>query len=105
MHVAFNWKTRPLSPEQTTRMMRVWASMQAAEASMTHTEQVCQFFRADGSGGFSVSRIIEADAAAAFSLEWTLAMTEFLEMESTIVTTLDEALPSIMKAVERMTTA
>jgi hypothetical protein len=102
MHVATQWKTRPLSPEQTIRMMGVWASLQAAEASMTHSEQTCQFFRADGSGGFNVFRTVDAAAADAFRLEWMLALGEFLEIESSIVMTLDEALPSIMKAVEHI---
>ena len=101
MLIATTWKTRPLNPEQVNRMMTVWGKLQAAEAASTVIEPVCQYFYADGSGGFSVARVKDTEAAggSAFGLEWMMSLSEFLDAKSEIVMELDHALPSIMAAV------
>ena len=103
MHELVTWKTRPLSPEQTTRMMGAWAAMQASEAQQQHADVICRYFHADGSGGFTVANIIDPIADASWLLEWSLVLKEFFEMDRKIVLTLDEALPAMMAAVGRIT--
>jgi hypothetical protein len=95
MFVCTTWKARPLSPDQANRMMENWAKTEAKEAEDSSSERVCWFIAADGSGGLTVSKVADADAAAASMLEISLALGEFIELESKIVLDLDAAMPSI----------
>ena len=95
MYVCTTWKGRALSPEQAQRMMDTWGKTEAKEAEDTSTERVCWFINADGTGGVSVSKVADADAAAAMLLEVSLALGEFLEFETNIVLDLDQAMPAI----------
>jgi hypothetical protein len=100
MFVCTTWKARSLSPEQSKRMMDVWAKTEAKEAENAVTERVCWFIAADGSGGMTVSKVADADAATAQMLEVSLALGEFIELESKVVLDLDTAMPAITSSME-----
>jgi hypothetical protein len=93
------WKARPLTPEQTNRMMSVWGKQQAQDAADPAWENVFWGLYADGSGGLAVARFADADKANARALEQCMALGEFLEIETKIVLDLEQAMPSIMTAV------
>lgn len=95
MYVCTTWKARPLSPDQAQRMMEIWAKTEAKEAEDASSERVCWFINADGSGGLTVSKVADADAATASMLEISLALGEYLELDAKIVLDLDEAMPAI----------
>ncbi|MFZ4519590.1 MAG: hypothetical protein ACOYOP_14465 [Microthrixaceae bacterium] len=95
MYVCTTWKARPLSPDQAQRMMEVWAKTEAREAENPSSERVCWFIAADGSGGLTVSKVDDPGAAAASMLEISLALGEFIELDSNIVLDLDDAMPAI----------
>jgi hypothetical protein len=99
MIVATTWKSRPLSPEQTNRMMAAWGKLEAAAAEDTNANRLCWYLNVDGSGGLTVSEVTDADAAAALQLETALVLGEFLEIDTNIVLDLDTAMPAIEKAV------
>ena len=102
MLMCTSWKSRPLSPEQTDRMMATWGKIEADQAASTSVERVCWFISADGAGGFTVNRVVDADAANALSLEFALSLGEFIDLDTRPVLDLDEAMPAITKGVERM---
>lgn len=102
MLICTTWKARPLSPEQTDRMMATWGKLEAESAENPHFERLCWYLNADGSGGVTVSKVADETAAHQFGLETALALGEFLELESRSVLDLDSAMPAIMGAVERM---
>jgi hypothetical protein len=99
MFVCTTWKGRPLSPDQSQRMMDVWAKTEAKEAENASSERVCWFIAVDGSSGLTVSRVSDSDAAVALMLEVSLALSEFIELESKIVLDLDSAMPAITDAM------
>ena len=99
MLVCTTWKARPLSPEQAARMMEVWAKTEAREAEQVGAERLCWYIAADGSGGMTVSRVDDADAAAASQLEVSLALGEFIEIDSRIVLDLETAMAPINAAM------
>lgn len=99
MLVCTTWRQRPLSPAQTQRMMDVWAKTEAKDAESSATERLCWYISADGASGVTVSRVTDADAAAALMLEVGLALGEFIELDSKVVLDLDEAMPAITNAV------
>jgi hypothetical protein len=102
MLICSSWKSRPMTREQADRMMAIWGKLEADMAENPAAERVCWFLNADGNGGFTVVRVADADAAVALNLEATLALGEFLEFESRPVVELDEAMPAIMRAMERL---
>jgi hypothetical protein len=102
MLMCTRWKARPLSPEQTQRMMSIWGKMEAESAANPTSERLCWYLFADGSGGFSVDRVPDTDAMAALALEQTLALGEFLELDYRPVVDLESAMPAITAAVERI---
>jgi hypothetical protein len=91
-----------MSPEQANRMMEVWAKIEAATAENTNLERVCWYITVDGTGGFTVSKASDADAASAFELEVSLALSEFLELRSDVVLDLETAMPAIEKGMARI---
>ena len=102
MLICTTWKARPLSPEQANRMMERWAKVEAAQAENTSIERLCWYLSADGSRGFTVSKVTDPDTAATWELEVSLALNEFLELRSDIVLDLETAMPAIEKGVERI---
>ena len=104
MYVMTTWKVRPLSPEQSRRMMDVWAKSEAKESETTSGERVCWFISADGSCGVTVTKVTDADAANSLALETSLALAEFLEIDTRIALDLDSAMPSITGAMEYLPT-
>jgi hypothetical protein len=100
MLVCTTWKGRPLSPEQGQRMMNVWAKTEAREAESGSSERLCWYLSADGTGGVTVSRVIDEAAATALQLETCLALGEFLELESKVVLDMETAMPSIIAGLE-----
>ena len=99
MLVCTTWKARPLSPDQASRMMEVWAKTEARESELTGSERLCWYIAADGSGGMTVSRVDDADAAAAQQLEVSLALGEFIEIDSRVVLDLESAMAPINAAM------
>lgn len=100
MLVCTTWKGRPLSPDQQGRMMETWGKIEAAMAENPSVERVCWYIYADGSGGMTVAKALDVDAANAFELETSLALSEFLEMDSRIVMDMESAMPAILKGME-----
>lgn len=100
MLLCTTWKARPLSPEQSNRMMAVWGKIEANMAENSAVERQCWYLNSDGSGGMTVVKANDVEAATAFELETSLALGEFLEMDSKIVLDLDTAMPSILKGME-----
>lgn len=82
-------------------MMAVWAKIEADTAGNPSVERLCWFVTTDGGAGFTVSRATDPDAAATFNLEISLALGEFLELESRPVLDLEAAMPAILAGVER----
>ena len=104
MLICTSWKARPLTVEQTNRLMEVWSKIEADTAENTSVERVCWYMFGDGSGGFTVNKVNDTDAANAFGLEISLALGDFIDVDSKIVLDLDSALPAITKAVARLNT-
>ena len=104
MLICTSWKQRPLTAEQTNRLLEVWGKIEADTAQNPNFERVCWYMFGDGSGGFTVNQANDVDAANAFGLEISLALGDFLELDSKIVLDLDTAMPAILKAVERLNT-
>jgi hypothetical protein len=102
MLICTSWKARPLSAEQANRLMEIWGKIEADSAQNPSVERVCWYIFGDGSGGFTVSRAVDIEAANAFGLEISLALADFLELDSRIVLDLESALPAIQKGVERL---
>jgi len=102
MLMCTTWKARPLSPEASNRMMAVWGRIEADMAERSDYERLCWYMYGDGSGGFTVSRVADSDAARQLGLEVALALGEFIELESRPVHDLDSAMPAITAAMERV---
>lgn len=102
MLLCTTWKARPLSPDQTDRMMATWGKLEAETAENPNTKRLCWFLYSDGSGGVTVSEVADEATAHQFGLETALSLGEFLELETRPVLDLDTAMPAIMGAVERM---
>ena len=98
--VCTTWKGRPLSPDQQKRMMETWGKIEASMAENTAVDRKCWYIYSDGSGGLTVVEAVEVEAATAFELETSLALSEFLEMDSRVVLDLDSAMGPIMKGME-----
>jgi len=99
MLICTTWKNRAISPEQTQRMMATWAQL---EAEADPSTRLCWFQYGDGSGGFQVERVADDAEAMARGLEASLALGEFLELESRPVLDLESAMPAIVAAVARI---
>ena len=99
MLVCTTWKARSLTPDQAQRLMETWAKTEAKEAEDTTAERLCWYIAADGSGGFTVSRVTDSEAAIALMLEVSLALGEFLELDSRIVLDLETAMSPIQSGM------
>ncbi len=102
MLIASTWKSRPLTAAQANRMMEVWAKIEARTAENPSIERIGWYIAADGSSGVSLDKVSDPDAAAAYHLEISLALNEFIEIESKIVLDLDAAMPAILKGMEHI---
>lgn len=100
MLVQTTWRARPISPEQSNRLMAAWGKLEAKLAERTDTERVTWYITADGTSGSEVIRSDDSDSALQFALETALALGEFLEFESKIVLDLETAMPGILNAME-----
>ncbi len=100
MLICSYWKSRPLSPDQANRMMATWGKVEARQAENANVDRVCWYLFSDGSGGFTVNKATDVDAANAFELEVSLALSEFIDIESKVVLDLDTAMPAILKGME-----
>jgi hypothetical protein len=96
MYIRTTWTARSLTVEQANRMMATWGKLEASLAASPGSERVCWYINADGSGGVAVTKVTDADAAAALGLEQSLALSEFLSFDSKIVLDLDSAMPAIV---------
>lgn len=103
MLMCTTWKSRPLTPEQTARMMEIWGKTEGMEAESLDVERLCWYIAADGSGGVTVQRVNDTDAAAALALKTALLLGEFLELESKVVLDLDAAMSPIIEATGVLT--
>lgn len=104
MLVCTSWKSRPLTVEQSNRLLEVWGKIEADWAANPNMERLCWYMFGDGSGGFTVSKVHDIEAANAFGLEISLALADFIDVDSKIVLELDDAMPAILKAMERLNT-
>lgn len=102
MLICTSWKARPLSPDQTNRLMATWGKLEAGLAENTSVERVCWYIFSDGSGGVTVDKAVDVAAATAYTLEVSLALSEFLDVESKVALDLESAMPAILKAVEHI---
>lgn len=100
MLLCTTWKSRPLSPDQTKRMMETWGKLEAVQAENSSADRLCWYLNADGSGGLTVTKVNDVEAATALGLEQALALSEFLELDTNIVVDMDTAMPPILKAME-----
>jgi hypothetical protein len=82
--------------------MEIWGKVEADQAQNPSVERVCWYMFGDGSGGFTVNKVHDIETANAFGLEISLALGDFLELDSKIVLDLETALPAIQKAMERI---
>jgi hypothetical protein len=101
MLVGTTWRARPLSSEQFERMMGVWGKLEADLEARDVTERLCWYITSDGSSGVTVVRVTDPDAATQFQLEVSLALSEFLELETRPVLDLETAMPAIVARLER----
>jgi hypothetical protein len=102
MHLITTWKSRPLGPEQFGRLMAVWGKLEERAAADPSSERICWFEYSDGSGGVTIEKVADLDAALALGLEHSLSLGEFIELETKIGIDLDTSLPAIMKAQENV---
>ncbi len=100
MHLITTWKTRPLGPDQFNRLMTVWGKLEERAAADSSSERICWFSYSDGSGGLTIDKVADLDAALALGLEHSLSLGEFIELDTKIGVDLDTALPLIIKAQE-----
>jgi hypothetical protein len=100
MHLITTWKSRPLSPEQFDRLMAVWGKLEQRTAADASAERVCWFQFSDGSGGITIDKVKDVEAALSLGLEQSLTLGEFLELDTKIGLDLESSLPVIIKAQE-----
>ena len=100
MHLITTWKSRPLSPEQFDRLMSVWGKLEERTAADSSAERLCWFQFSDGSGGVTIDKVKDVEAALALGLEQSLTLSEFIEIDTKIGLDLESSLPMIMKAQE-----
>ncbi len=102
MYLITTWKTRPLSPDQFSRLMSVWGKLEEQSAADASAERICWFSYGDGSGGLTIDKVADLDAATVLGLEQSLSLAEFIELDTKIGVDLETALPAIIKAQENV---
>jgi hypothetical protein len=81
-------------------MMETWGKIEASFAERGGAERLCWYITTDGSAGVTVSQVKDAETAAAWTLETSVALGEYLELDTRILLDLDDAFPAITKGVE-----
>jgi hypothetical protein len=81
-------------------MMEIWGKLEAKLAERTDMERINWYISADGASGSEVIKSADSDAAWQFALESSLALGEFLELESKAVLDLETAMPGILNGME-----
>ena len=102
MLICTTWKSRAIGPEQIDRMMSVWGKVEADSEGRSGATRRCWYISSDGTQGMTVTEFESTEEGLAFQLETSLALGEFLELDSRPVLDLDTAMPAIMNAVERI---
>jgi hypothetical protein len=93
------WKTRPLSPEQTKRMMAIWGAQLERHAKDPVWNELFFCLHADGSGGASLVEASDGDAANQRGLQLCIELGEFLEIETKVVLNQEQAMPAILASM------
>ncbi|MGB5759520.1 MAG: DUF3303 family protein [Acidimicrobiales bacterium] len=104
MLLCTTWKVRSMQPEAAQRMMTAWGKLEADMAQVSGMNRLCWYSFSDGSGGFQVTEVNDDAAVHRFGLESSLALGEFLDMETRPVLDLESAMPAITAAMERIAT-
>jgi hypothetical protein len=82
-------------------MMAIWGKLEASMAENSSVDRLCWYIHSDGSGGITVAKALDVEAATAFELETCLALSEFMELDTNVVLDLDTAMPAILAGMER----
>ena len=82
--------------------MSVWGKLEERSAADPASERICWFSYNDGSGGLTIDKVADLDAALALGLEQSLSLAEFIELDTKIGVDLETALPQILKAQENV---
>ncbi len=93
------WKSRPLSPEQTKRMMAVWGTQLERDQKDPAWKELFFCVFADGSGGASLVEATDPDAANQRALQTCLELGEFFELETRPVLSQEQAMPAILASM------
>ena len=94
------WKNRPINPEQYNRLMNVWGKLEQKTAADSSTERIGWYSFSDGSGGVTIDKVKDVEAAMALGLEQALSLGEFIELDTKIGLDMDASLPQILKVQE-----
>ena len=87
------WKSRPISPEQLTRMMGVWGQMEADMANAPGDfERLAWYQRADGTGGLTITRASNPEAMTTYFFKYFVLLGEFLEFDSTPLVDMEQVM-------------
>jgi hypothetical protein len=101
MLLGVSWKARPMDSGTLNRMMTTWGAFEANLGANESVQRLGWWTYADASGGFTVYEVTDPDAAVAFTLESSVALGEFLEIECRPVLGLDAAMGPIVAGVAR----
>ena len=99
MMMLTTWKNRPLSPEQSKRMMTVWGAQLERYTKDPAWKEPFFCMYADGSGGASLADAPDTDTASQRALQLCLELSEFLEIETKVVLTQEQAVPAILASM------
>ena len=101
MLLGVSWKVRPMDAVTTNRMMTTWGAFETSLGAHESINRVGWWTYADGTGGFSVLEVTDADAGLAFVLESSVALGEFLDIECRPLLALEAAMGPIVTGVAR----
>jgi hypothetical protein len=90
------WKVRSITPEASKRMMAVWSRQLELNAKDPVWKELWVYFYTDGSGGVNLIETPNTEVAAQRGLQIAMELTEFLEMETKPVLSLEQAMPAIV---------
>jgi len=76
-----NWRSRPINPDQFNRLMNVWRSLRRSWPR-TRAARGSVGISSRRSGGVTIDRVDDQDAAAALQLELGLSLGEFIDIDS-----------------------
>jgi hypothetical protein len=99
MLILTTWKSRPLTPEQSKRMMAVWGTQLESHATNPVWNELFWVMSADGSSGASLTEAADPDVAARRSLQICLELGEFVDIETKVVVDQSHAMAPILAAM------